>query len=422
MPAAPAFADLIRMNFDAQHGTPWLKAWATEQGLFHDRHTGFSCRAWSLDELAAAGYAVRSSSGGPGLRGNAELVVQHEHDGVLVEVNGDPRGGTMALHVIAATAEAADATCAWFDETFRENRLPREETRVPIHFWTMSAHGPRPMRMMIEAPRWAEIAGNYSAAIRDDLARAMAAGRDQIEGVALWRGEPGTGKTTALRALAMEWAPWCDVHVIVDPEVFLGDQASYLMDVLFSFQDPHTAHLNAMMAHHLSGGMDHVGVNHAMMLIDDGSIEGDDDDDDVHGDDGDGFYARYRREALSSRAKLIVLEDAGELVTSSARVSSGQALSRLLNISDGMLGQGANISVLVTTNEEIGNLHPAIQRPGRSWAQVEFEPFSKEEAQAWLAERDFDHQATGEMSIAELYAIERGDSIVRLDNISNRSM
>lgn len=102
--------------------------------------------------------------------------------------------------------------------------------------------------MMIEAPTWAEIADNYAPEIRGDLARSMGAGRSEIEGVALWRGVPGTGKTTALRALAIEWANWCDVHVIVDPEVFLGDQASYLMDLLFSFQDPHTAQISAMMA------------------------------------------------------------------------------------------------------------------------------------------------------------------------------
>ena len=393
----------LQLHYDLAAGESWLTILAASRNLRHTRRAGFPCRAWTVEELEHAGFELLRSDGAVELRGGCELTLRRGDD-ALVEVIASTGGGVMRLAVAGATPAIADGICQWFDETLREERLPREETRVPIHFWTMSAHGPRPMRMMIEAPTWAEIADNYAPGIRSDLARSMAAGRSEIEGVALWRGEPGTGKTTALRALAMEWANWCDVHVIVDPEVFLGDQASYLMDVLFSFQDPHTAHLNAMMA----DGMEHHGdmMSVSMSVDDDGVL------------DSTGFYDRHRREALSSRAKLIVLEDAGELVTTSARANAGQALSRLLNISDGMLGQGANISVLVTTNEELGNLHPAIQRPGRSWAHVEFGELDVDEARAWLTEHGVEHDVTGPMSLAELYSLQRGDRIIRLDSIT----
>ena len=37
--------------------------------------------------------------------------------------------------------------------------------------------------------------------------------------------------------------------------------------------------------------------------------------------------------------KLLVLEDAGELLAADAHVRTGQALSRLLNVTDGLVGQ-----------------------------------------------------------------------------------
>jgi hypothetical protein len=405
----PSSPQDLQVAYDLAMNESWLTIYATRAGHPHSRSTGFPCRAWQVQELEQAGYELVRSSGGVELRGGCDLLLQRGGE-LTASVAGSTSGGVLHVQVAGATPQLADEACRWFDETFRENRLPREETRVPIHFWTMSAHGPRPMRMMIEAPTWAEIAENYAPGIRADLERSMRAGRTEIEGVALWRGEPGTGKTTALRALAMEWANWCDVHVIVDPEVFLGDQASYLMDVLFSFQDPHTAHLNMMMAQHMGGHHGHMAMSGVVVM-------GDDDDLDADSSDG-GFYDRSRRESLSSRAKLIVLEDAGELVTAGARANSGQALSRLLNISDGMLGQGANISVLVTTNEEFGNLHPAIQRPGRSWAQVEFDELDAAQARAWLDEHGVEHEVAGPMSIAELYSLQRGDRVIHLDNIS----
>ena len=344
----------VQLAYDLATDENWVTILAARQGLMHARGAAFPARAWSLAELESAGYELVRSNGPVGLLGNCALTMRRGED-VVVELAGDTNGGVLRLHVIGATPQLADEACQWFDEALREHRLPREEARVPIHFWTMGAQGPRPMRMMIEAPTWDEIADNYTPDIRAELARSMRAEPGDVAGIALWRGEPGTGKTTALRALAIEWSSWCDVHVIVDPEVFLGDRASYLMDVLHSFEDPHTAHL----------------------------------------------------EPEFPRARLIVLEDAGELVTASARANAGQALSRLLNVSDGMLGQGANISVLVTTNEQLDDLHPAVSRAGRSWARIEFDALDVDQARAWLAARGIDHDVTAPMSVADLFALER---------------
>ena len=51
--------------------------------------------------------------------------------------------------------------------------------------------------------------------------------------------------------------------------------------------------------------------------------------------------------------KLVILEDTGELLTADASARTGHALSRLLNVTDGMLGQGSNTLFLITTNEPL---------------------------------------------------------------------
>jgi hydroxymethylglutaryl-CoA lyase len=62
----------------------------------------------------------------------------------------------------------------------------------------------------------------------------------------------------------------------------------------------------------------------------------------------------------------------------------GQALAKLLNLCDGLLGQGQKLLFLITTNEEVQNLHPAIVRHGRCLSNLEFPEFSDSEAREWL--------------------------------------
>lgn len=60
--------------------------------------------------------------------------------------------------------------------------------------------------------------------------------------------------------------------------------------------------------------------------------------------------------------------------------------------------------VLVTTNEPLRRLHPAIARPGRCAARVEFTPFTAEEAAAWLMERGGWHEGVHSAALAHLFA------------------
>lgn len=130
---------------------------------------------------------------------------------------------------------------------------------------------------------------------------------------------------------------------------------------------------------------------------------------DLFGEDSsylmDILFLEPRRNAQGEpKARLLVLEDAGELVAADARAETGQALSRLLNVSDGLLGQGLNLCTLITTNEPIDKLHPAVLRPGRCAAQVEVPLLDVESANHWLEARDDGRPVSEPITVAELFA------------------
>jgi len=78
----------------------------------------------------------------------------------------------------------------------------------------------------------------------------------------------------------------------------------------------------------------------------------------------------------------------------------------LLNLSDGILGQGSNTLILLTTNEDMRELHPALVRPGRALAKTEFTKLSVVESNDWLGG---DPVVWKPMTLAELYEL-RGET------------
>lgn len=74
-----------------------------------------------------------------------------------------------------------------------------------------------------------------------------------------------------------------------------------------------------------------------------------------------------------------------EFLTADAKSRSGHALARLLNMTDGFIGRGRNVIVVMTTSEPVRDIHPALVRPGRCLMEVEFEPLSAREADEWLS-------------------------------------
>jgi hypothetical protein len=259
---------------------------------------------------------------------------------------------------------------------------PSGAQEVTVTFWTYGPHGPQPAWRSISVPQWREIEGNYSTPTRDGLMRLMSGFKPAHGGqLVLWHGAVGTGKTFALRALAWEWREWCDIHYIVDPDSFFGQHADYLMHVL----------LQSEWEGHFAGYAPSGGGSYQVVSM--GVSEPEIRDLEEEGPD---------RQPKGWR--LLVLEDTGELLQPDAKAVIGQGLSRFLNVADGLIGQGLRVLVLVTTNEEIRKLHPAVARPGRSAANVRFDPLGPEEATAWLSRQGVGGPGSSAATIAELYA------------------
>jgi hypothetical protein len=267
------------------------------------------------------------------LPGGAIALVDTDHSHVRIEVAADSDRGARAG---AATLRSALQTS------------PPTPQQICVSFWMRGEWGGDVRHREIDAPSLEKIADNYAAPVRDALAQLVAARAPERGRLILWRGEPGTGKSYALRALVRAWAPWCSAHFILDPDELLGRGGAYMLDVL--------------------------------------TWDAADD----------------------QRWRLVILEDAGELIAVDARAVAGQALSRLLNVADGLLGQGTRTLLLITTNEPVKRLHPAALRPGRCLADIEFAPLAVDEANAWLAARGYERRVRAPTTLAELFGHEEG--------------
>jgi hypothetical protein len=310
---------------------PLYRAMVVERNLLALQNGCWPTEVESVDSVKQTGTVLMSAKAGR----RESVVVQLTDALVLVDLSG----GQVDVVVASQTSEAAQRAL----DVIRE-RLPQrvsEEGAIRVTF-----HSERePVSRTIPVPSWDEIRGNYAQETKQRLQQLIATTDGRAGQLLVWHGQPGTGKTYALRALGWEWRSWCDLHYITDPEAFFGDTA--YMFRTFTSQ--------------------------------------------VYGSD-------------DKRWRLFIAEDTGELLSKDAKERTGQGLSRLLNIVDGLLGQGLRVIVLITTNDPLSGMHPAVTRPGRCSAPLEFQPFSIEEANAWL-QRHGRPALSGRKSrtLAELY-------------------
>lgn len=273
--------------------------------------------------------------------------------------------GSMLVCVTAKTAEVtiSSPTIETCEQLLAEVRAlvpsPEDAASIPVGFWSVSDGDAKRRTHRIDAMPWEQIQRNYPLAVRRQLDHVMAL-QPPFDGgrLIMFHGEPGTGKTNAIRSLIHAWSDWCSAQFITEPEAFFG-RTQYLDTVV-----------NAI----------------------DGLTSGPTVD---------------RSAVWNTPWKLIIAEDTDELLHSATNHQSGGALGRLFNMADGILGQGARAIYLITTNEPVHQLHPALLRPGRCLSRIEFERFDVTEGRAWMPDAAR-HTVTDRLTLAELYE-QRGD-------------
>lgn len=296
-----------------------------------------------------------------------EVQAIYSHKEFLISVRTDLRHNSVNLNAWGRDRKAVLEPIKHLMSRLESIKVDLKSDHVPVQFWYQGQQGPQSITRDIDAHPWSEVRENYGHQTVKKL--------DDLMGIAppfeggkliLMQGPPGTGKTHLIRTLIKEWAPWCDANYVGDTERFFARTGDLLSLVLAKSTRQF-------------------------------------DMDDILADEEHQAVLRPRRTG-ADRYRLFIMEDTDEFLQNDAKKRTGQAMSRLLNLADGMIGQGLNALFLITTNEQIDNIHEAVRRPGRALANITFDKLPHDEAKTWLEKRGGDPSViTGEVSVAELY-------------------
>lgn len=295
-----------------------------------------------FDVLTSDQVGIVQSSSSMTAHGHRAMLHRKGVDGNSMAALSFDHDGEWSLTVVA---NSTDETQRWVSAL--ASLLPPtpdslDESRVPVDFWAQHpmTMGATSRTRYIIAPEYATIADNYPPEVQAQVQQIM--GMDRPDGIGklmLFHGPPGTGKTRSILSMFREWESWCDLSVVTDPERLAGD-ATYLNDLLFSV-------------------------------------------------------------STSKNWLLLVIEDGDNFVNIDSRDSKGEAIGRLLNVADGIMGQGLNVLTLISTNVTVEKLNDAMARPGRCMANVYFRPFTVSESLEWLTS----HQGSQEDAAERLQTL-----------------
>ena len=267
-----------------------------------------------------------------GLEDHVYITISHDH-----------------LSILAPTPASAESQAQWFEKTYRRQRSDAATTAlfhligVDREFGSNGWHTvtvPVPATGLRDSAdltlHYGDDAETWLQGWQEDVAR-------RPSGLTLFRGAPGTGKTTFIR------------HLV---ERFGGKFRFYLLpsgqDAMLSRQDT---------------------IN---------------------------FWVSETR--CCRLPKVAVLEDAEALLTPRDR-SSGDSVSNLLNATDGLLGDFLKVHILATVNCRLSALDPACIRPGRLIQVREFDSLPRAQAERVAARHSLPPLSPGpkDFTLAEIF-------------------
>lgn len=203
-------------------------------------------------------------------------------------------------------------------------------------------------------PTWETQQCNYPIALRPVLQKLITTPSEDGSGnIIIFHGPPGCGKTWFLRTLFREWREQYIPMVVLDVENLLSSETYYL--------------------------------------------------------------SLLSRTSGFAKKPLIVLEDAGQSL-----VRNGQygvvPIQRLLNRSDGLCSGDRGVTFVITFNEDLGVIDPAVVRAGRCRANLNFPAMCRDSAEQWLTHHEHPElipELKDHTTLADMFAMLREHGITQ---------
>ena len=109
---------------------------------------------------------------------------------------------------------------------------------------------------------------------------------------------------------------------------------------------------------------------------------------------------------------VLIIEDAEEALANDGVRSS--AVSNILNISDGLLGESLKIQVIATFNTETKNIDEAMLRKGRLLTSYKFGKLGIDKTRSLLNDLGIDDSlVTDELTLADIYNYEKSEYFIK---------